>query len=227
MWQKALSVFKDLFYFIGLALRALHFWRKDEPVTSPEDLARFAETRSKYVSQITLYQYVKTRAGTRYTLLFGDETFSKSLNIAKWEIYLVCLGDLCVYLTARIGQATSLSQEEQTALALYLFDTVLEDEEVPDFRPHGFDEATEEFHTGVGRINWDEVPIDDVAFLRSMDALYKWAPIADELKKYDGLAVKNSIRFRWRHVRDQLNKIWEPETIAQQWRDRRAVASAN
>ena len=49
-----------------------------------DDLTDFIQKKSAWVSQVTLYNYLKTRMGTRWVLHFDDENFLKSINKAKW-----------------------------------------------------------------------------------------------------------------------------------------------
>ena len=60
-------------------------------IKSKEDLKNFIQERSAHVTQTTLYGYIKTRIGSRYAMMFEDEIFSNSINIAKWNIYSVAL----------------------------------------------------------------------------------------------------------------------------------------
>ena len=53
------------------------------------NLENFIQTKSAWVSQVTLYGYLKTRMGTRYVLHFDNDKFMKSVNLAKWNIYAV------------------------------------------------------------------------------------------------------------------------------------------
>ncbi len=206
---------KEAGYFIFLALRALRFWHRDSPVSTVSELARFAETRSKFVSQITLYGYIKTRAGTRYTSLFEDDVFASSLNIAKWEIYLACLGDLSIYTAAKVaGGAT----EDAKALATHIFDTSIHDEEIHKDRPQGFAEATKAFHARARLIDWSNVLDGENSFESSLTALVEWAPIADELKINDVQIVRNSMRFKWKTVRDQAEALLQADAIITEWR---------
>ena len=57
-------------------------------------IRKFIQTKSAWVSQVTLYSYLKTRMGTRYVLHFENDEFMKSVNKAKWNIYAVSLQDL-------------------------------------------------------------------------------------------------------------------------------------
>ena len=89
MLKEVLLAFREAAYFVWLALKGLCFWRKPPPVTTPEELRGFIESQAKAVTQITLFGYLKTRAGTRWTSLFEDDVFANSISIAILEIYLV------------------------------------------------------------------------------------------------------------------------------------------
>ena len=62
-----------------------------------DELEEFIQSKSAWVSQVTLYGYLKTRIGTRYVLHFDNEEFMKSVNLAKWNIYAVSLQDLTFF----------------------------------------------------------------------------------------------------------------------------------
>ena len=62
-----------------------------------QDLKSFIQKKSAWVSQVTLYNYLKTRMGTKWVLHFDDEKFLASINQAKWNIYSVALQDLTFY----------------------------------------------------------------------------------------------------------------------------------
>ena len=62
-----------------------------------DDLETFIQTKSAWVSQVTLYGYLKTRMGTRYVLHFDNDEFMASVNLAKWNIYAVALQDLTFF----------------------------------------------------------------------------------------------------------------------------------
>ena len=62
-----------------------------------EILNLFIQKKSAWVSQVTLYNYLKTRMGTKWVLHFDDEIFLASINKAKWNIYSIALQDLTFY----------------------------------------------------------------------------------------------------------------------------------
>ena len=52
-----------------------------------KDLTEFIQKKSSWISQVTLYNYLKTRMGTKYVLHFDDEIFLSSINKAKWNSF--------------------------------------------------------------------------------------------------------------------------------------------
>ena len=62
-----------------------------------DELESFIQTKSAWVTQVTLYGYLKTRMGTRYVLHFENDEFMKSVNLAKWNIYAVALQDMTFF----------------------------------------------------------------------------------------------------------------------------------
>ena len=70
---------------------------KFNKINSEKDLQNFIQERAAHVTQTTLYGYLKTRMGHKYTVMVTDDIFSKSINIAKWNIYVIAISDLTFY----------------------------------------------------------------------------------------------------------------------------------
>ena len=78
------------------------------------DLENFIQTKSAWVSQVTLYSYLKTRMGTRYVLHFDNDEFMKSVNKAKWNIYSVALQDLSFFVFSYLKVNSNFYGNEQS-----------------------------------------------------------------------------------------------------------------
>ena len=65
---------------------------------------------------------------------------------------------------------------------------------------------TKEFNPRFPNINW-ETYCNNKPFENSAFALYKWAPIADELKKFDKQIVLNSVFLKWNNVQKDFKKL--------------------
>ena len=76
-------------------------------IKSLDELEDFIQTKSAWVSQVTLYGYLKTRMGTRYVLHFENDEFMKSVNLAKWNIYAVALQDLTFFTFSYLKATTN------------------------------------------------------------------------------------------------------------------------
>lgn len=197
---------KPALSYASLILKKLAFWRRDPAIGDAAAFAEFVESRAKYMAQTTLYGYLRTRAGTRFPSLFEDELFAYSLDLAKWRIYLACLSDLMVYsgglLASRSGDPAAAGE-----LAVRLTDDILghDDDTMSDLL-EGYDEAREKVMTRIRNTAWASVEDNEAPFENSQHALVEWAPVAPQLKEFDTDIVINSMRFKWKGVRDQLRQ---------------------
>lgn len=214
--------------YVGSFFRALAFWRRNPPVTTPADLAEFVDTRSKFVAQTTLYGYLKTRAGSRYVSLFDDDTFVESINISKWEIFFACLSDLTVHAVARVGADTDAARDELDGLARWCHSQATRETKPEEMRPDAATQARDAFEARLAGVVWQAVQAPDAAFACSPEALVDWAPVAPELKEYDAEIVANSLRFKWQNIREELASCLDGPAVIAAWRlQRGAPVTAN
>jgi hypothetical protein len=186
--------------------------RDSGPVDSIAAFDNFVATRSAYIAQKTLYGYVKTRMGTRYPAMFEDAKIIASLNIAKVNVFAACLSDLTVYATAVALAGCPVDNNARADLARRCYAAGLHantGDAPPEFSPQ---ECTAEFDRRLADTDWHRTGTPE-DFTRSPLALVKWAPIADNLKKYDTEIVENSIRFAWRSVRDELRRRTDADAV--------------
>ena len=167
-----------------------------------DELETFIQTKSAWVTQVTLYSYLKTRMGTRYVLHFDDDVFMESLNLAKWNIYAVALQDLTFYLFSFLKIKFNYQDLEK---AKETFLNILDDEVSNKMPPDIIEETKKTFDERLSKINWDN-QINDYPFNQSALALYKWAPIADELKNLDRQIVLNSVILKWDIIKKELGE---------------------
>lgn len=186
-------------------------WRRREPVRDAAALRAFLHTRASHVAQMTLYGYLRTRAGTRFPELFDNDVFVASINIAKWHVWLACLSDLAVHagcLLRRSGAST----DEVGKLILRLVDEVLvETGNPPDAGPE-FTAHAQRVCARLALSDWNASD-DEAAFVESPAAVVYWAPIVDDLKALDEDIVRNSVRFQWHEVRRDLSHNLDPAAV--------------
>ena len=168
-----------------------------------DELEHFIQTKSAWVTQVTLYSYLKTRMGTRYVLHFDNDVFMSSLNIAKWNIYSVALQDLTFFTFSYLKVNFNFRDINQSR---EIFHKILDDE-TSNKMPLGIiEEAKKHFDERIKNINWESY-YSDLPFNPSALSLYKWAPIAEELKSLDRKIVLNSMILKWDIIKQEFEKI--------------------
>ena len=171
-------------------------------ISNLDDLEEFIQSKSAWVTQVTLYGYLKTRMGTRYVLHFENDKFMDSVNQAKWNIYSVALQDL-IFFTFSYLKANLNYQE--TNKAKEIFFKILDDE-ISNKMPLDLIEGTKKsFNERLQNIDWDNY-FKDLPFNPSALSLFKWAPIADELKTLDRKIVLNSMILKWDIVKKEFKE---------------------
>ena len=171
-------------------------------INNLDQLEEFIQTKSAWVTQVTLYGYLKTRMGTRYVLHFENDKFMGSVNLAKWNMYAVALQDLTFFtfsnLKANFNYQGMKNAEE-------IFFKILDDETSNKMPLDVIEEAKRSFNERLESINWDTYH-NDLPFNPSALSLFKWAPIADELKKLDRKIVLNSVILKWDVVKKEFKE---------------------
>ena len=165
-----------------------------------DDLKQFIQQKSAWVSQVTLYNYLKTRMGTRYLLHFENDVFMGSVNLAKWNIYSVSLQDLTFFTFSYLNVNFNF---QEISKAKEIFNKILDDEISNKMPLDIIETARKSFDERLEKINWNEY-YKDLPFNPSALSLYKWAPIAEELKTLDRQIVLNSMILKWDIIKKEF-----------------------
>ena len=171
-------------------------------IKSKNDLQKFIQQRSAHVTQTTLYGYLKTRIGVKYTAMVDDDVFSKSINIAKWNIYMVAIADCTFYTFSYLINEKNL--KENNSKETYL--NIIEQEKANGLSDDIYQKAKQNFLNRYEKIDFNKYYLDS-PFKESCLALYDWAPIADELKTLDKEIVLNSMRLKWNLKIGEFKKL--------------------
>ena len=171
-------------------------------INNLDELEEFIQTKSAWVTQVTLYGYLKTRMGTRYVLHFENDKFMGSVNLAKWNMYAIALQDLTFFTFSNLK--VNFNYQEMNN-AEEIFFKILDDEILNKMPSDIIEEAKKSFNERLKTINWDTY-YNDLPFNPSALSLYKWAPIADELKTLDRKIVLNSVILKWDVVKKEFKE---------------------
>ena len=175
---------------------------KFRSINSKEDLKNFIQERSAHVTQTTLYGYIKTRIGTRYAMMFEDEVFLKSINLAKWNIYMAALTDCTFYVFSYLIDKKSLTKND----ALEVFIEIIKNEKNNGLDSKLYEDTKLEFNQRLKEIDW-KIYHQNNPFKNSGLSLLKWSPIADNLKILDKEIVLNSIKLKWNLVKNEFEDL--------------------
>ena len=168
-----------------------------------EDLKLFIQRKSAWISQVTLYNYLKTRMGTKWVLHFDDEIFLASINKAKWNIYSIALQDLTFY---SLSYLSVFYNYQETNKAREIYQEILNKESTNEMPEEIILKAKEKFEKRLNKINWNTY-YKSWPFNESALTLYEWAPVAEELKTLDRKIVLNSMILKWDNIKDEFAKL--------------------
>ena len=171
-------------------------------INNLDELEEFIQTKSAWVTQVTLYGYLKTRMGTRYVLHFENDKFMGSVNLAKWNMYAVALQDLIFFVFSNLKVNFNYQDMKD---AEEIFFKILDDEISNKMPLDIIEEAKKKFNERLKKINWDTY-YNDLPFNQSALSLYEWAPIADDLKTLDRKIVLNSVILKWDVVKKEFKE---------------------
>ena len=171
-------------------------------INSKQDLQKFIQQRSAHITQNTLYGYLKTRMGHKFTIMVDDDVYSKSINIAKWNIYMVALADLTFYVSSYLMSEKNLKEDDSKEF----FFNIIEKEKENGLSEEIYDKAKEIFLTRYQKIDLKKYYLEN-PFQESCKALYHWSPIADELKTLDEKIVLNSMKLKWNLIANEFKNL--------------------
>ena len=171
-------------------------------INSKEDLQKFIQQRSAHITQNTLYGYLKTRMGHKFTIMVDDEVFSQSINIAKWNIYMVALADCTFYIFSYLMAEKNLKENDSREIYLNIIDK----EKKNGLSEEIYSKSKATFIKRYENINFNKYYLEN-PFKESCSALYDWSPIADELKILDKKIVINSMSLKWNLIVDEFKNL--------------------
>ena len=171
-------------------------------INSKQDLQKFIQQRSAHVTQNTLYGYLKTRMGHKFTIMVDDDVYSKSINIAKWNIYMASLVDLTFYVFSYLINEKNLKENDSKEIFL----NIIKKEKENGLSEEVYVKAKEIFLKRYETIDFNKHYLEN-PFQESCEALYHWSPIADELKNLDKKIVLNSMSLKWNLVIDEFKDL--------------------
>ena len=113
-----------------------------------------------------------------------------------------------------MAQSGPLSDQDARQFAKQLMYAILHNYDQQDIEKAEFDKMLARGQQRADSADWAFIATGPAAFQASSDAVFRWAPIADELKQDDEEIVRNSIHLRWIGVRRDVKELLRPAAIA-------------
>jgi len=202
MVKQVIGVFKD---FLINPVKKLFLGEKK--IKNFDDLKNFISKKSAYVSQFTLYGYLRTRmGGINFYKSLNDLPFNTSVNIARWNIFLVAVQDLLLFTFSYI-----YNKQDRSVITNVneFFKKILEEQQPFGLSVELKNKSIQEFEERIKKVNW-HMCYKIKPFEKSCEALFTWAPIADQLKDLDKEIVVNSMDVQWQNVMIDFVKLLQP-----------------
>ena len=168
-----------------------------------DDLRFFIQKKSAWISQVTLFNYLKTRMGLKYVTMFDDEKFLLSINKAKWNIYSIALQDLIFYSLSYLSVFHNYHDMDK---ASKIYNKILTKETKNGMPEEIILHSKEKFKERLEKIDWNTY-YKSWPFNESALTLYKWAPVAEELKTLDRKIVLNSMILKWENIEKEFKEL--------------------
>ncbi len=176
--------------------------KKFSKINNERDLTNFIKEKSAFVTQSTLYGYLKTRMGLKQNMMFTDDVFVESVNKAKWNIFSEAVADLTLFSVSLLNKKYNIDNLNPNKM----YETILENEIITGLPKDLCEKYKLKFKDKLNNFNIKEYSNNN-PFTNSCNALFHWAPIADELKELDKEIVINSIKNKWMLVVADFEKI--------------------
>ena len=198
---------------LKLVLPFINFLVRKNRIDEVESLRSFVSSRSSYIAQVSLYGYLKARAGTQYVSLIKDPLFASSMKTARNRIFFACLMDLTLHVLKTIHTRKQQNFKKLDPFALQFFIQTLAKAPEEVFESLEREKVILEFEKHLSRHNWSSNDDSHESFSGSRSALLKWAPVVEEFKIQDAEIVSNSINFKWLRVCQEFEKLTDFEKI--------------
>ena len=141
--------------------------------------------------------------GTKWVLHFDDDIFLASINKAKWNIYAIALQDLVFYSLSYLNVFCNYQDMNK---ANEIYDEILTKETKNGMPEEIILQAKEKFKERLEKIDWNTY-YKSWPFNESALTLYKWAPVAEELKILDRKIVLNSMILKWENIEKEFKEL--------------------
>jgi len=130
-----ISLFKR---FILEKISTFEIFQGKNSLSNLNNVIEFVNKNASFVSQVTLYPYIKTRAGTQHPKLFENQKFLTSLRISRWYIFMACVNDMSIFISHLCSKEQNYNKKFSLKLASLISSEVFKKIEQTDIDDEEF-----------------------------------------------------------------------------------------
>jgi hypothetical protein len=190
---------------------------RPQPIADAVAFAQFLKEQSAFVSQKTVVEYCRIKAGVRWQKLFGEKDFKVALEVSRWISMRAVLCDLAVIVEGYLRDA---ARPHEMALANALGDMILQILSGYDRGPAWQQESREtvdELRRRLARTQMAAPLTPDRVARTSGGIVFDALPVHSMLRAHDREVIVNNIRFG-------VMRFWED--LNARAKDRQALAAS-
>lgn len=194
------------FFVIFVLNPFIYLLKGEKKIENIDILQDYIQRKSAFITQETLFGYLKTRIGTNYVKMYENDDFVASINIAKWNIYLIAIQDMLFFSFSYLyAKNRYLNKDDAKILFQKILNKELNEKDHP-LPSDIYQKRLKQFEERIQTVSWMTYYKDN-PFKTSSESLHYWAPIADELKNLDKEIVINSMQLKWQNIVKEFIKI--------------------
>jgi hypothetical protein len=195
----------------------MSFWSRflgRAPAAEPPALARFLGRQAAYVTQKTVVDYCRVKAGRGERELFGNPDFMAALRHCRWQVYFASLADVSAMTEAWLRPHAAGRDSELADAIAALGRAVLDAEDVPAQEQAARDAARDGLAAHLAALlGAPPVPADRMA-LTAEAPLFATLPVHPEQRRGESEAIRGALRFQIVTTQQELERGFDARRLA-------------
>lgn len=187
---------------------------KPKPIESRAELVAFVDSHAAFVSQKSVTEYCRSKAGVNWDKLMLEKDYLDAINASRWQAYIHVLDDIIVMFEAQLRPLFDGRLEDLANALVALESDVIKSHDIPIVPEGGWSEHLHALKSRIGFLQEGPAhPVQETAKV-SGEKVFEVLPIHGRLRHHDHELVVNSVRFLMLGAHTKMLALAEPERIA-------------
>lgn len=184
------------------------------PSADPAALSRFLGRQSAYVTQRTVVDYCRVKAGRNEAQLFGNPDFMAALRHCRWQVFFASVADVSALAQAWLRPHAAGQEAALSAAIAGLGRGVLDAEQVPEDEHESRCAARDGLAAHLaGLLAAPPAPADRMR-LSAEAPLFATLPIHPEDRRGESEAIRGALRFHIVSTQQEMERAFDAPGLA-------------